>query len=197
MVINFSKPPPQLPSIKVDGCPLERFDSVTLLGVILSSDLSWDMHVGHILKKAQSRLFALNMLRRAKVSGEDIMQIFSSKIRPVLEYASPVWHPGLTCEQSDDIEAIQKRACHIAYPTMSYEECLQTFNIPTLKERRHEQCRQLFVKIQTPTDKLNRILPKERDNVRNIRKLNKFPLPKVHTNSYKNSFLPYVLFNCQ
>ena len=90
MVISFSKPPPQLPSIKVDGCPLERVDSVTLLGVILSSDLSWDMHMGHILKKAQSRLFALNILRRAKVSGEDIMQIFSSKIRPVLEYASPV-----------------------------------------------------------------------------------------------------------
>ena len=117
IMISFSRPPPLVHAIMIEGKALERVDLVTLLGVKLSNDLSWEKHVDHIIKKAQCRLFSLNMLRRAKVSGKDIMQIFCSKIRPVIEYASPVWHPGLTIEQSDDLEAIQKRACKVAFPS--------------------------------------------------------------------------------
>ena len=36
-------------------------------------------------------------------------------IRPVLEYAAPVWHHLLTKTQSDQLEAIQKRAMRIIY----------------------------------------------------------------------------------
>jgi hypothetical protein len=153
--------------------------------------------VSHIIKKAQGRLFTLNMLRRARVSAKDIFQIFCSKIRPVLEYASPVWHPGLTQEQSDDIENIQVRACKIAFPMLAYEAALNECDEPTLKDRRFTQCEQFFLKIQCPSDKLHRMLPSVRENVRNTRNSLKFPLPKTHTNRYKNSFLPYVLCNCQ
>jgi len=36
-----------------------------------------------------------------------------SVIRPVLEYACPVWHNSLTTEQSDRIETIQKRTLKV------------------------------------------------------------------------------------
>ena len=94
------------------------------------------LHISKIVKKAQSRLYALNMLRRARVSPQDIIQIFCAKIRPVVEYAAPLWHSGLTVEQSEDIEHLQHRACKIAFPQLTYCEALAEANLPSLSERR-------------------------------------------------------------
>jgi len=35
-------------------------------------------------------------------------------IRPVLEYASPVWHSSLTSEQSNTLEAVQTPAVRMS-----------------------------------------------------------------------------------
>ena len=118
-------------------------------------------------------------------------------IRPVLEYASPTWHAGLTVEQSEAIEHIQKRALRISYPDLEYDDACLRAGIPLLSERRISQCKALFVKMEDPDDKLNRILPPVRDNVMNTRHYVKYNPPKVHTNRFKNTFLPFILYNCQ
>ena len=61
-------------------------------------------------------MYFLNMLRRAKLDSVDIMAMFCSKIRLILEYSAPVWHAGLTKEQKDSLKDIQVRACKIAMP---------------------------------------------------------------------------------
>ena len=49
-------------------------------------------------------------------------------MRPIVEYASPVWHSGQYIQQTKQIERIQKRTCRIilspAYA--SYEDALTT-----------------------------------------------------------------------
>ena len=197
MLISFQKLQKDIPPVIVDGQVLERVDCVTLLGVKINNKLTWDEHVEHIVKKAQKRLFSLTLLRRSKVAPKDIVNIYCAKIRPVLEYASPVWHGGLTDEQSCAIEYIQERALRIAHPGMEYKDALSEAGIPLLSERRHIQCKALFERMQDPQDKLHRILPAERENMRNTRHHKKFPLPRVYTERYKGSFLPYALFNCQ
>ena len=151
----------------------------------------------YILKRAQKRLYCLAMLRRAKVNVMDIVGIYCSKVRPILEYASPVWHAGLTQEQSEALEHIQERALRIAFPAITYVEALKAAKIPQLCERRASQCKIQFTKMQDPQDKLHKILPVPRDNLKGTRSQAKYPLPKCHTNRYKGSFLPFVLFNCQ
>ena len=143
------------------------------------------------------RLFSLTLLKRSKLAPTDIVHIYCSKIRPILEYACPVWHGGLTVEQGEDIEHIQERALRIAHPGVPYNEALNMSNIPTLQERRTQECKKLLEKMQNPQDKLNRILPKARINEKNTRNSLKYPLPEVKTKRYKDSFLPYALFNCQ
>ena len=44
-----------------------------------------------------------------------MLHFYISVIRPVLEYAVAAWHTGLTKEQSDELEALQKRALRIIY----------------------------------------------------------------------------------
>jgi len=52
----------------------------------------------------------------------DIVCVFTSIIRSVLEYACPVWHPGLTKKLSEDIECVQKRCLKLLFPALSYTE---------------------------------------------------------------------------
>ncbi len=61
-----------------------------------------------------------------------------------MEYACQVWHPGLTKEQWDSLESIQKRVLKIVYKDTNYEEALNLANLPKLSECRENMCRKLF-----------------------------------------------------
>ena len=57
-----------------------------LLGVTLSNDLSWNRHVDCIVKKkAAKRVYMLYQLKRAGISQLDLMTVYISVVRPVLE----------------------------------------------------------------------------------------------------------------
>ena len=75
----------------------------------LLSDLSWDAHVDGIVSKARKRVFLIYQLKRAGIGQCDLVRIYISVIRPVVEYACPSWHTNLPKLVSDNIELIQKR----------------------------------------------------------------------------------------
>ena len=54
--ISFAKHEPVLDPIKVGGKDLEVVNSAKLLGVTISSDLSWNHHIEEVIKKASKRL---------------------------------------------------------------------------------------------------------------------------------------------
>ena len=83
-------------------------------------------------KKANSRLYALRLLKKAGLLPVDILQIYVSFIRPRIEYASPVWS-SLPKSLSDLLESVQKRALKIAYAALTYEEALETSNLQPLR----------------------------------------------------------------
>ena len=74
MVISFTKSSETLPPIVLDSNEIVRVDHAKLLGVIISSDLSWERHVNYIYTKACQRLHFTVLLRRAGVSAEDIIR---------------------------------------------------------------------------------------------------------------------------
>ena len=49
----------------------------------------------------------LYQLKRAGISQLDLVTVYISVVRPVLEYACPVWHTNLPTYLSDSIELIQ------------------------------------------------------------------------------------------
>ena len=70
---------------------VERVATFQFLGVYISRDLTWDIHVEYILKKANKRLYILRALRRSGVSVPDMANIYCAVIRSVVEYAPPVF----------------------------------------------------------------------------------------------------------
>ena len=147
MVINFLqyRIPCDHP-IFINGQRVERVRTFKLLGVNLSDDLTWKIHIDFVLKKANSRLFALRLLKKAGLNHSHLITIYCSVIRSILEYASPVW-AALPNYLSSHLESVQKRALkrsHLIYPDASYCEALQTSKLKSLECRREETCRKFI-----------------------------------------------------
>jgi len=130
MTVNFAKknknkrddhgrvcPPAISTNLSMLQCNAEgqigRINSFKLLGLHLDADFSWHSHVEAITSKATKRLF-LKQLKRAGVPHAQLLHFYLAVIRPVSEYAAPVWHHSLNKSQTNQIKAIQKRALRIA-----------------------------------------------------------------------------------
>ena len=48
-----------------------------------------------ICNKAASRIYFLKQLKRSSVDPDDLYDFYTTVIKPILEYACPVWHSGL------------------------------------------------------------------------------------------------------
>ena len=62
----------------------------------------------NIVKEAGKRLYMLYQLKRAGITQKDLVSVYVSVVRPVLEYACPIWHINLPQNLSDNIEVIKK-----------------------------------------------------------------------------------------
>ena len=78
-------------------------------------------------------------MKRAGCAEGDLLYFYTSVVRPILEYACPVWHTGLTAAQSDAFESLQRRAMRIMYSddnSGDYKTRIIIAGIDTLKDRR-------------------------------------------------------------
>ena len=141
------------------------------------------------IKKANKRLYFLVMLKRAGVPLKDIVAFYTTAIRPVLEYCSPVFLHALPKYLCNDIERVQKRALSIIMPNNSYEASLVNFNLTTLQARREQQCFKLFVSI-SGDHKLSGLVPLPKNCNYNLRNKIKYLMPRFHTDRFRQSFIP-------
>ena len=149
------------------------------------------------MKKAGKRWNMLYQLKRAAISQSDLVTVYISVARPVLEYACPVWNTNLQQYLSDNIESIQKRALRCIFPGASYNEILCNVGLQTLKDRCYCICKQYFNNMKAHTHKLHHLLPDEIHVNYEMRQSNLYPSPRTRTNIYRNSFIPWGLRNCQ
>ena len=196
MVISFSKLTPKFQPITIDNTQIEDINTFKLLGVKINNKLSWEEHVNYICKKAAQRLYFLVLLKRAGIKEKDIVSVYCSIIRSVLEYADVIWHPGLTKSQCQAIEHIQKRVMGIIYNGVNYTKALEQSGLQKLDTRREDHCRTFYANMQDPKHKLYKYLPPKRPLL-NLRKQRTYEVPKLRTNRPKKSPIYYGLFKFQ
>ena len=94
---------------QVSGTALRNVSNYKDLEVIMANDLTWTKHVNETVPKANK---VLGLLKRTVGSkNKDIFSILSL-VRPILEYASPVWSPHLA-KDIHEIENVQRRASRL------------------------------------------------------------------------------------
>ena len=139
--------PSDLPPLQMSGSIIEQVSSYKLLGVHLSHNLSWSIHCDYIVKRARKRLYVLRVLMKSGLPPADLIQVYCSLVRPILEYASPVWAALPNC-LVQLVESVQKSALRIIFPDCSYESALVRCGLPTLLSRRDEACRRFISNIK-------------------------------------------------
>ncbi|KAI8514502.1 hypothetical protein Bbelb_070930 [Branchiostoma belcheri] len=67
-----------------------------------------------------------------------MVTVYVSYVRPLCEYACPVWGPGPTSTQTTQIENIQRRACRIILGKdySRYSDACSLLGLPSLQQRR-------------------------------------------------------------
>jgi hypothetical protein len=170
-IVNL--PPPLL---IVQDCCIKRVTSYKLLGVTISNNLN----INTTCLKASKRLHFLKLLKRSSMSSDDLICYYKSIIRPVLEYACPLWQSNITTDQRNQLESIQKRALYIIYgndPSTNFQHLCELLDIDSVLVSLDLLARKFFVKMCQANDCLHRLLPSERcgETISKLRHHDKLP----------------------
>ena len=105
---------------------------------MVSSDLSRSEHVNVTVNKANKLLGLVHRTVGSSHPGV-FSTLYTSLVRPVLEYAAPAWNPYLAKDVLA-LERVQRRASRLApgqkRGEMEYEDRLRKLKWPTLETRR-------------------------------------------------------------
>ena len=164
---------------------VERVNSHKLLGVWHQNNLKWNCHVKNIVTKANKRMFSLRECRRANLPPEVGIACYESKIRPVFEYAAPIWG-GLPQYLIDEIESIQNRCIKI----LGTSRC----NFETLEQRRaHLTVKEYQRILSDPTNRCNKLIPQPFTHEHDLRTTNNLPYVVSYTKRHRQSFIPRAI----
>ena len=187
-----------LPTLFI-GSPEATMEKVTCmkyLGVYISSDLSWSIHIDIITSKARRTLGFIYRKFYRNVNSSVLTKLYTTLVRPLLEYCCAVWDPHLQ-KDIEKLESIQRLACKICTKnwSASYSDQLHFLNLPTTRDRR------LFLKLCTMYKILKNTFSFP-ENIINFRSrfqthpmstrhlsANSLHIPHAHTNSFMNSFV--------
>ena len=111
---------------------LTALNSITDLGIVVDSDLSFNCQNTEVVKKATMVSILISRTISSR-SPEVYLKLFFSLVRPILEYAVEVWWPYLH-KHIIAIEKVQRRFTKhiIGLNALSYRDRLQQLNIPSL-----------------------------------------------------------------
>ena len=118
---------------------------------------------------------------------------YVTRIRSILELACPVFHSGLTIEQSRQIELTQKKALAVILGKdyVSYESALTKLQLDRLDYRRTELCYNFALKCVKSAKHSHMFSPNPGFN-ENSRNPKPYREPNCKTSRYFNSPVPYL-----
>ena len=147
-----------------------------------------------MIKRASRRFYLLYMLRGFGAPVEDLLAVYQTYIRPLVEYASPVWHPAITQEQSRQIEMIQKRSCRLILGNRyeHYNTSLADLNLAMLSDRR-EQLLLKFGQKLLNSERHQHLIPRRLDPVYALRTSKKYQEPRSRTDRYSRSTILHII----
>lgn len=137
MTISHKKSPIAF-NYKMAGSDVTRTDSLKYLGVTITGNLKWNVHIENTCKKAYK---TLGFLRRKLAAAPATVKLAAYKtlVRPILEYGSIVWNPH-QIYLTDMLERIQNKALRFIYSRYSRNDSVTALRnaagIPTLACRR-------------------------------------------------------------
>ncbi|GFW39254.1 reverse transcriptase domain-containing protein [Trichonephila clavipes] len=119
---------------------IKKVDLPTYLGVTLDLELRFSKHIKQTANKALGKLNILRKLNGTSWGSrpQTLKSTFCTVIRPVLEYATPIWTPA-SISVKRKLDSVQHRAAKIiigAVSSTNDEKAEQKCGLPPLESRR-------------------------------------------------------------
>ena len=175
----------------INDISIQEVSSTKYLGVTITNDLSSSTHITNITSKALSvKTFLERNLKSCPTQIK--LKCYNAMIRPILEYANPVWSPHIR-RDIDRLERVQRQSARFIMADFSrfssVTNMLIDLNIPSLEHHRQVSSITLLYKIVhnlidiSPVD----LIPVT-SNTRGHDQ--RFHHIYARTNQYSNSFFP-------
>ena len=190
----------------LNGNELNSAAKIKLLGVIITNDLRWRENTSELCKKVNKKFYMIWKLKEFGFKKEELLTLWKVVLRPIVEYAAPLWHSGLIESDIRKLERLQRKAIGLILGTIyidykryyrvngqpvSYKEALKHFDLPTLAERRET----LATKFALDTFKSGshcEFFEETNSNRPNTRSKPKFKVHPSKTTRCGKSAIPYL-----
>ena len=177
------------------------------MGVIITKDLKWTENTSLICYKVNRRFYILCKLKKQfGFTRDDLVIAWKTILRPLTEYAAPLWHSGLSETDCKNTETLQKKALGIIVgikyidnkryymvnnEPLSYENALNELGLKSLEQRR-EILTSKFAIQTMKNDKHKDIFQEKENHERNLRNKPRVKELKCNTKRYYDSTVPYM-----
>ena len=119
-----------------DNKQLSPSENVTDLGIEVSDNFGFDLHISQIARKANLKVSWVLSVFKSRNKTE-MLTLFKSLVRSIVEYNCPLWSPQKVSE-INMLESVQRRftAKILSVQNMDYWERLKQLKLMSLQRRR-------------------------------------------------------------
>ena len=168
--------------IRHENKELKSVDELKILGFWFGNKPTVEIHVQKMCSKFRSKLWTLRKLKKAGMSTEDLLKVYTTVIRAVADFATPTYHSLLNSTQTNQIEQLQRRALKIIYGhEVPYKDSLETSGIPKLHDRRETLVKNFAIKAANSNRFSDGWFPRKPNTNHNTRNPHKYLETKART----------------
>ena len=178
--------------IVANGEEITSGSSLKILGFYFGRRPNADEHMKSIVRKFYTRIWTIVHLMKSGLPNLDVLAMFESMVRPVMEFAAPAFHSLLTKTQAGELERLQARALKIIFGwNVSYRSALAASNTPRLEDRRKDLVLK-FAKKCSKNVRFAEWFPENPDSGHNTRNPEKYRIVRGRTTRYQKNPTNYL-----
>ena len=113
MIINYTDNHQFTTRLHLKGENIEIVNKMKILGTIINDKLSWDDNCSYIIKRVNARMQLLRGVLSFGASNQEMVYLWITFCRSVLEQSCVVWHGSLTQENENYLERTQRTFCKL------------------------------------------------------------------------------------
>ena len=194
MFINFTDKYQCSSRLTFKGETIELVNSMKILGVTVSNDLSWHENTAILTKKVNQRMQLLRAVWSFGSNISEMVHLWKLYCLSILEQSCVVWGSTLTQEDKENLERTQKSFAKLVLQEKynDYPSALDMLGLETLENRR-DMLMTRFAENSIKNNKLNKLFKlRTKEHDMELRAEERYQVTKARTERLNKSSIPYM-----
>ena len=194
MVVNFTTNYQFTTRLNLNNQNIDVVNQMKILGTIINNRLNWDENCKNLISKVNKRMVFLRKILSFGANQKEMVHLWITYCRSVLEQSAVVWQGGLTNKNRKDLERTQKSFTKLVLKNRftTYEQALISLNLSTLESRR-DQLSLRFALNCRKNEKTKHIFPlNNKTHNYELRKISTYMVQQSNTDRLRTSPVTYM-----